>query len=139
VVAAGPMWCVVTAPADVRAAADRLTLVGRLIRLRVHARSVADGLGRDADFARLVLEHLGPAVAAAEVQADEVVMLRAEAADREHARGALQAARTDVAALMAAIDGMDPSLLSKAWLMERLQGAVSRVDESLRTKESTGA
>ena len=127
-----------TAPVDVRTAAARLTLVGRLIRLHVHAESVADVPGRDADFARLVLGHLGPAVAAAEVQADEVAMLRAEAADRERVRGALQSARADVEALMVAIEGIEPSLLSKAWLVERLQGVVSRVDESLKSKESTG-
>lgn len=122
-----------TASLKLRPAVGRRSLVDRLKFLVDEARRLPNrALG---EAFRLQLE---TALAAAETGADETAILRAEAADREHARGALQSARADVAALTVSIEGMDPSLLSKAWLVERLQGVVSRVDESLKSKESTG-
>jgi hypothetical protein len=122
----------VTAPVDVRVPVERLTLVGRLTRLAGHVQAVVDDGGLVAGFASAVLGQLGPAVADAEVEADQIEMLRAQAADRERARGGLQAARRDLGYLVGLIDGMEPAALSRSWLIERLTGSIGRLDESLK-------
>jgi hypothetical protein len=125
----------VTAPLELRAPADRLTLAGRLRRLAGHAQAVADAGGAaESGFAAAVLGQLTPAVEDAEVQALDVEMLRAQAADRERARGGLQAVRHDLRFLLDLVDGLDSETVRKPWLVERLAATIGRLDESMNTK-----
>jgi hypothetical protein len=97
---------------EVRAPVERLTLAARLKRLARHVQAVVDDRGLVAGFAAAVLAQLEPAVADAEVQALDVEMLRAQAADRERARDGLQSARRDLQNMADLIDGLDrPNLL----------------------------
>ena len=80
-----------TAPVDVTAPVARLTLAGRLDRIAGYVQRVGDAGRVDAGFARALLEHLEPIVGEAAIQADEIDMLRAQAADREACRAVIQA------------------------------------------------
>lgn len=117
-------------------AAEPLTLPGRLTRLARRLRAVVEDNDRTplAEFAQAVLNQVLPAVRAAEVQADEAEMLRAEAADRERSREALQSALGDLHHLTALIDATDPGALSKPWLVEHLRALTARAEESLKTE-----
>lgn len=103
---------------EVRTPVDRLTLVARLERLARRVQAVVDDRSLVAPFAQAVLGQLQPAVADAAVQADELDMLRAQAADRERARDGLQSARRDLQNMADLIGGLDQGALSKTWLGE---------------------
>lgn len=104
-----------------------LTLTGRLIRLSAHARSVADVPRPDAAsrFASAVVAQLALVLDAAEVQADELEMLRAQAADRERVRGVLQAVAAEVERLDAALSANRSrpasAVVSAQWALERIR------------------
>lgn len=74
---------------DVRAEPDLRTLVGRIEYLIGQAGIVAGSNRGDGQFAAAVSVHLERVLRAAEIQAAENEMLRAQAADRERARAVL--------------------------------------------------
>jgi hypothetical protein len=112
-----------TAPTDTRPSTDRLTLLGRLTRLAEHVQSVAETPSPTAGFAKAVLRHLEPALATAAIQADEIAMLRAQAADRERLRAIAQAVRAELDRLDAvlAADLRSPTAESARWTVKRLR------------------
>lgn len=126
-----------TASVEVRVPIERLTLAGRLTRLAGHVQAVVDGGGVAAGFASAVLGQLAPAVFDAEVEADQIEMLRGQAADRERVRDGLQSARRDLQNLVDLVEGIDPAVLSKSWLVERLENSIGRLGESLDTKANS--
>lgn len=115
-----------TASTDTRPSTDRLTLSGHLARLSGHLRHAADGRGPVAEFARLTLGHLAPVVGQALIHAagaDEIAMLRAQAADRERLRAVVQAVAAELDRLDAvlAADPRSPMAESARWTVKRLR------------------
>lgn len=114
-------------------ALERLSLSGRLARLAGHARTVAAGRRPDATtrFASAVVLQLDLAIDAAELQDLEVAMLRAQAADREQSRAALQQFGRDLAAIGAMSEGQ-----SAEWAVARMRAVLDRAARPAGAKGS---
>jgi hypothetical protein len=101
---------------------NRKTLADRLAYLLAEFRKVAESGVVTPLLAQVAAQHLERAVAEAAVLVAEVEILRAQAADRERARGALQQMDRDLTAIAAAAPGQ-----SAQWAVGRMRAALNRV------------